>query len=168
MSYKQASKDISFGGLWAIALVLLIALGGVGAWAFRVATSDIKGQGDAVVTKNSGTNRIAAQERFEDMYQDILAADRRIAVAAATAKRNPSQVNTTNLAGAVSYCIEVVADYNAEARKYTAQEFRSLDLPAQIFDPELPLLLRPLSGLLGDRDLAYCLRMWIRRSRALT
>lgn len=120
-------------GVWVIAFLLFMALISISWWAFTVAASDTKGRGDAVKQKNTATNRIAKQERFEDMYADILASDQRIDVMAAALKRNPaSQVNQTNLTGATTYCLQVVNQYNAEARKYTAQAFRAADLPAQI------------------------------------
>lgn len=121
-------------GVVVICVVLFFLAGGVLLWAFGVFTSDIKGQGDAEKTKNSATNRIAAQERFEDLYQDILASDRKLDPAYAAMKAAPdSQVKLTEYTGLVNYCIDVVADYNAEARKFTAEEFRSVDLP-QVID----------------------------------
>lgn len=119
--------------IWiALAVVFILALS-AGIWALKVATSDVKGQGDAARTKNSGTNRIAAQERFEELYAGIKAADERIDVMAAAKKAAPMDVvAATNYTGAVNYCIQIRADYNAEARKYTAEQFRSIDLPAQI------------------------------------
>lgn len=119
--------------IWiALAVVFILALS-AGIWALKVGTSDVKGQGDAQRTKNSGTNRIAAQERFEELYAGIKAADERIDVMAKAKKANPKDVvAATNYTGAVNYCIQIRADYNAEARKYTAEQFRSIDLPAQI------------------------------------
>lgn len=118
-------------GIGLLTLVLIFALA-IGVWAFRVATSDIKGRGDQTIRINSATNRTGAQERFEDLYQEILAADRRIDVAAAANAAAPTTVTSTNLAGAVSYCIGVVGDYNAAARKVSQAQFRAFDLPAQI------------------------------------
>lgn len=116
-----------------IGVVVGLIAASLGVWAFNVATSDIKGAGQATLQKNSANNRIAAQQRFEDLYQEVLTADQRIDVAADSAAANPgSLVAQTNLAGAVTYCIDVRGDYNAEARKYTAAEFRAADLPAQI------------------------------------
>lgn len=115
-----------------LAVVFILALAG-GIWAIKVATSDVKGQGDAARTKNSGTNRIAAQAWFEDTYAGIKAADERVDVMAEARKADPKDVvAATNYTGAVNYCIQLRADYNAEARKYTAEQFRSADLPAQI------------------------------------
>lgn len=119
-------------GVWIAVLLLFIGLIGVGVWGFKVATSDAKGRGDATMTKNSSTNRISAQERFEDLYADIKATDAKIGPAKQAVKTDPSTINTTNLAGLVNYCLDVVGDYNAEARKYTSADFRAIDLPAEI------------------------------------
>lgn len=116
-------------GIGLLTLLLIFGLT-IGVWAFRVATADTKGRGDQEIAINSATNRTGAQERFEDLYQEVLSADRRIDVMAAT--NDGGQVAQTNLAGAIAYCIDVVADYNAQARKVSQAEFRAYDLPAQI------------------------------------
>lgn len=115
-----------FGTLLVVGLIALV-------WALNVGTAEQRGKGDAFRQKQSGTNRVISQERFEDMYQDILAADRRIEVMADAAKADPqSNVAKVNLTGAINYCIQAVADYNAESRKYSAGAFRAADLPAKI------------------------------------
>lgn len=129
---KQAIKDFGAGTLLVIGVVVVALVIGVGLWVFRVATSDIKGRGDAEVTKNSALNRVGAQERFEDLYQEVQSADQRIDVAAAAYDADPSTVNQTNLTGIQSYCLDVIGDYNAEARKFSAAEFRAADLPESI------------------------------------
>lgn len=118
--------------LWVLAVLLVVALVSIGVWGFKVATSDVKGQGDAVRTKNDSVNRIAKQELFEDYFADIQATDAKIGPAAEAAKADPTTVNKTNLTGLVNYCLDVVGDYNAESRKYTAADFRAVDLPYQI------------------------------------
>lgn len=112
-----------------IATLIIVPLG---AWGFKVATSDIKGQGDAIVNKNDAINRVNKQELFEDLYAEIKAADAKIAPAQTAVDADPTTVNTTNLTGLTNYCIDVVADYNAEARKFSAEDFRAIDLPAQV------------------------------------
>lgn len=116
-----------------LALVALIAVIGIGVWGFKVITAEPKGKGDAVRTREGGTNRIAAQERFEELYAQVKAADQRIDVMGAAKKAAPTDVvAATNYTGAINYCIEVRAQYDAEARKYTAEQFRTADLPPQI------------------------------------
>ncbi len=119
-------------GVWIGVVLLVVALISIGVWGFKVATSDVKGQGDAIVQKNSANNRIAAQERFEDLYAEITQTDAKIGPAKQAFKANPTAVNQTNLTGLVNYCLDVVGDYNAEARKYTSADFRAVDLPSQI------------------------------------
>ncbi len=114
------------------ALLLIPAIFGA-----RVALSGLFGQGGAIINKNDAVNRVAAQERFESLYAEIHAADKRLDVLADAIALNPSYTNMTNLTGARNYCLSVVADYDAEARKYSARDFRAIDLPDQIdsYDP---------------------------------
>lgn len=118
--------------LWIGAFLALILIG-IAAWGFRVATAPIKGQGDAAITKYSAENWTAAQARFEDLYADIEATDRKIEVAQASLDADPDDKTAQQtLLGTKNYCLEVVGDYNAEARKYLAEDFKASDLPAQI------------------------------------
>lgn len=119
--------------IWTLSILGVIAVVSVGVWGFRVITSDTRGQGNAVIQKNDANNRIAAQERFESLYQEIVASDRKIAVAAAAlAMSGDDKTAQQNYSGIVNYCIQVVGEYNAEARQFTAEDFRSPDLPYQI------------------------------------
>jgi len=113
------------------AIVLIVALSW-GIWAFGVWVSDIRGSGEAIKTKNSSTNRIAAQERFEDLYAEVNAAQQRIVTLETAAKADPSYANSTAATGAITYCQTLVGQYNADARKYTARDFRAIDLPASL------------------------------------
>ncbi len=114
---------------WLVALIVTFVAIGWALWAFGVFTSDVRGRGEAIKTKNSGTNRIAAQERFEDLAADVGVSAQRIDTLAAAAKATPSYAAQTAATGAVTYCQSLVAQYNADARKYTARQFRSADLP---------------------------------------
>jgi hypothetical protein len=109
-------------GVWIVCAVVFFALIGVGIWAFNVATSDVKGQGDATRQVNTGDNRLAQQAYFEQTYADIKAADQNLDVPG----------TPTEMSGRVIYCRRLVADYNAAARKQIASKFRAADLPAQI------------------------------------
>lgn len=128
---------VARGAGWRIGVTVLVVLAvvaviSIGVWGFKVATSDVKGQGDATVQKNSANNRIGAMNRFEDMYAEIEQTDAKIGPAKQAFKANKTQVNQTNLTGLVNYCLDVVGDYNAEARKFTSADFRPVDLPARI------------------------------------
>lgn len=128
---------LRWGTIFVVAFLILSSVIGAAIWAIGVGSSDIKGRGDAVKTRNSGINRIAAQERFEERYQDILAADRKISVAKQALDVDPKNPTLqTNYTGTVQYCISAVAEYNADARKYTSEAFRAEDLPAVIDDQE--------------------------------
>lgn len=133
---------VARGVSWRAAVAVIVAVLFMGAiataiWAFRTGTSDIKGRGDAVQTKNAAGNRIAAQEQFEKLCAGIVAADKRIAVLAAAQRADPADVVAkTNYVGAINYCLGVVADYNAAARSYTSEQFRASDLPYQIDDTD--------------------------------
>lgn len=123
---------------WLLVLILLIlVLGPVAVWGLRVATSETKGRGDAVIEKNSAQNWTRAQARFEDLYAEIVATDRKVAVAkeALDADPNDRTLRDTYL-GTRTVCLSFVADYNAEARKYLAGDFRAADLPPQINDTD--------------------------------
>lgn len=119
-------------GIWIGVFVAIVVLS-LGVWAFRVASSDLKGQGDAIINKNDEVNRVAAQERFEELYAEADKASDNIETMRAAAESNPkSNVAQTNLTGAITYCRGVVADYNAEARKYSSADFRAIDLPVSL------------------------------------
>lgn len=121
------------GMIWVFIIVVFFGLLGAVLWGFGVLASPIKGQGDAFKTKESGTNRISAQERFEDLYADLIATDRKLDAAAdALMADKESQIARTNYDGLTNYCLDLVGDYNAEARKYTSADFKAIDLPDQI------------------------------------
>ena len=119
-------------GLFFLGFVLIAGLS-IGIWAFKVATSDVKGHGDSVIQKNSATNRTGSQQQFEKLYQEAQVADQRVDVMAQALKASPdSEVAKTNYVGAQSYCLSVVGDYNALARTWTAQDFKAVDLPPSL------------------------------------
>jgi hypothetical protein len=124
---------MSRGLLALIALLVVGALIGGVVWVIGVATSGISGQGEAIIQKNSANNRIAAQQTFEDLIADIKASTLKLNQAAADKKANPGDATyATNYTGLVNHCLDTVGLYNADARKYTAAQFRASDLPAQI------------------------------------
>jgi hypothetical protein len=129
---------VARGAAWRVGVFVLIFIGffaliSVLIWGFRVVTSDVKGQGNAVIIKNDAVNRIAQQERFEQLFADVKAADLKIAVAAAAVTLNPlDKTAQQTYTGTINFCIQISADYDALARKYSAEDFRSVDLPEQI------------------------------------
>lgn len=129
---KQETKEGVAATVVVVGVAVLIVLIALGGWAFKVAFSDTKGKGDATVIKNSAENRIAKQEEFEDLYAEYEATLAKITTLSEAAEADPTQFNKTNLTGAKTYCASVVADYNALSRKYTASQFRAIDLPASL------------------------------------
>ncbi len=131
MFFVDKYGDPRLGRIAAVVSVVVIVLP-LTLWGAKVALSDLFGQGNAIIKKNDATNRISAQERFESLYAEIVNADRRLDVLKDALDNDPSYTNKVNFTGGQTYCLSVVADYNAEARKYSARDFRSFDLPAQI------------------------------------
>lgn len=115
--------------------ILALAVLAVAPWLIRVATSETAGQGNAIIMKNSAENWTAAQAEFEGLYAEIVATDRKIAIAEeALALAPEDKTNRDILQGVKSACVSIVGDYNAKARTFLAENFRSADLPAQISD----------------------------------
>ena len=134
------------------AFVAVLILAPATIWGIRVATSDTRGAGNVEIERNSAENRIRAQAFFEQSYQDIKKFDVQIGDAqkayddfiATTPKPTADDVVAaqlytqrlsglqTTLTGLQQQCQNTVADYNAEARKTLAAEWRSDELPYQI------------------------------------
>lgn len=126
------ARGAALSGTGILLLVLAVfALIGVGVWGFKVVTSDVKGKGDAVQKVNDGGNRLAQQAYFEQTYADIRKADAQLDQIAADKAANVEGA-ATRYTGGVTYCLGLVADYDAAARKEIAAKFRAADLPAQI------------------------------------
>jgi hypothetical protein len=120
---------------WIVVIVIvgLALVLGAGVWLLRVATSDVKGQGDAEIIKNDARNRIRAQEGFEQLYQDVVAADKNVNLTAEALKLDPASVKLkTELNGQRQFCNDLVGKYNAKARSFTQEEFRAADLPLEL------------------------------------
>lgn len=126
-------------GLWILAVVVFTGLISGGIWAFKVATSDIKGAGDQARKVNSADNRIFAQEHFFTLYNNLLAYDQQLDQAAADKAEHPGDpIWATNYSGLVKICIDARNQYNADANKVTQAKWRDPQLPFQIneFDPK--------------------------------
>ena len=122
--YDSPNPDrvgVNIGARIFVAILAVLAISAA-VWGISVATSGIRGRGDAIRSTNSGGNRLAQQAYFEQTYADIKAADQNLDLPG----------NDTEQAGRTAYCRRLVADYNAAARKQVAERFRAVDLPAQI------------------------------------
>lgn len=121
-------------GIIAFSIVVAIGLTWA-AFGLRVATAPVRGQGEAHIAKHSAANWTAAQARFEEMYADIEATDRKIELAREALKADSDDKTAQQtLTGTQNYCVSAVGEYNAEARKYLAADFKASDLPEQIND----------------------------------
>lgn len=126
---KTTTKAISIGLLAVLGIFIIGAV----IWGVGVAVSGPKGQGDAIKAKNSSANWTAAQARFEDLYAGIQAADKKAENAASILAKSPQdRTYQQTYSGIVSGCTDLVAQYNAESRKFLAADFKSADLPYQI------------------------------------
>jgi hypothetical protein len=118
---------------WIGVAVLFFGALGVGIWYFGVATSDVKGAGDATRKVNSADNRIAAQEHFHTLFNQIKAYDQQLDQAAADKAANPGDdFWATNYAGLVKTCIDAQNQYNADALKVTKAKWLDPELPYEI------------------------------------
>lgn len=116
-----------------IAVLLAAVALGWGIWALNVATSGVRGQGNAVIQKNSAANWTTAQAEFEDMYAHIVATDKKVSIAKERLDLDAEDRTAQDVYyGTQTVCQSAVADYNAKARTFLAEDFRSADLPAQI------------------------------------
>ena len=134
MGYKtDAAKGIGAGWLLVIILGVLALVTGAIFWGIGVATSGIKGRGDAVKINNSAENWTAKQAFFEEKYEAVKAADKKIGLFRQSVEANPTDKTAqTNLQGITSQCLNYTAEYNAESRKFLSQDWKSPDLPIKI------------------------------------
>ena len=143
--YRRDVRDANFVArrtfpsalLWLFVAVLVFSGIGVAVWYFGVATSGVKGAGDATKITNDGRNRVNAQEWFATQYELIRSTDRRIDEAAAARKAKPgNDIAETNYQGLKNRCMEMVGNYNAEAQKVSRAQWRDPNLPTQIDDSD--------------------------------
>lgn len=122
--------------VWFVCLALIFIAVPIAVWAFRVETADIKGRGDAEMTIQAAPYRMTKYNYFFDLCVSVQNAE-------ASIDTLTSQLNNTtdegqrfivrqNLNGALAARANGINMYNAEARKYTAEEFRDSDLPEQL------------------------------------
>jgi hypothetical protein len=120
-------------------------------WGIGVATAGIVGQGEAHKIKESAPNRIVQQASFEQTWADIRKYDQQVKDAARAVddwdRANAGWQQRDNgigtlaqqraylvqvLTGVKQQCQTTVENYNADARKYLAADFRADDLPYQV------------------------------------
>lgn len=138
--YRRDVRDVNYAArrtapsviAWTVAAIVVIAVIGVAVWYFGVATSGVKGAGDATKQTNSAANRLQVQAKYSSLYQGILAADLNIGVLDEAAKTDPSVFNKTNLVGAQNVCNQSVADYNAMAINALTAPWRPVELPISV------------------------------------
>lgn len=124
--------------VWIVVAVLFVGAVSAGIWAFNVATSDVKGKGDATRQVNAADNRLFQQGNFQQLYNDVISYDQRLDQAARDKAAHPNDDYwATNYTGLVNQCISTRNDYNAQAQKIVAAKFRDENLPAQL-DPADP------------------------------
>lgn len=105
-----------------------VALVAALAWGGRVLFSPQVGEGQGLLLKNSGDNRVVQRQQFEALYAELTATDAKITAAAIDTTPGAS----VRRAGLVSHCLDVTAQYNALGRAYVSAEFRPKGLPAAI------------------------------------
>jgi hypothetical protein len=120
---------------WGLAMLVVGLLVSAGLWFLNVATSGARGQGDGVVKRNSASNWLDAQARFEENYAEYESTLVRVDTAYGAWQTAPEDktLHQTYL-GTVGYCTALVADYNADARNFLREDFRASDLPESL-DP---------------------------------
>lgn len=135
--WRGIKKDVNRGGLfgigWVLTIIVICALVGMLGWGFTVLTSGIKGKGDATIQKNSGTNQIVQDARFQQLNESYKGSLAKIKLAQADVKASPTdKIATTNLMGAQQYCVDLVNQYNALAQSFVSEDFRGTNLPSSL------------------------------------
>jgi hypothetical protein len=151
MGYKtDVAKGIGAGWLLVIILGVLALVTGAIFWGIGVATSDLKGQGDAIKQINSGTNRIEQYTHFWTLDKDIRSQAQNVATAKQQladfnkampiSKDEPFNISEqrtslqNNYNGPLQLCRANVAQYNNDSKAYTSAKFKDSQLPWS-YDP---------------------------------
>lgn len=114
---------------WVIGILAMVAIISVSLWAAGVFTASVRGQAGAYKAKESTTNRLFAQQNFEQLSADIDGYVAKIVIARQAVKTSPSDITRTNLTGVQQVCVDAVQQYNADSRKYLLRDFKSAGLP---------------------------------------
>jgi hypothetical protein len=124
------------GWVWVITAVVMIGLIVGGIWAVGVATSDVRGAGDAEAEINSAGNRIAAQQWFPAQLGSIKATDAKLdglyAIWQANVGKADESWHQGNYVGTQNLCLQFIENYDAEARKVTRERWIDQNMPLTI------------------------------------
>lgn len=124
---------------WIAVVIGIVAVIGIGAWAFGVFTSDIKGAGGAIKQRNATVNRVQKQEMFEQLAADydgyLVKIGQLKLVVATTSNDIDKELRTTELLGMTQVCVDAAQQFNAESKKYTSRVWKSAGLPLAL-DPK--------------------------------
>jgi len=133
VSRKRLIGEVWF---WIAVVVVLVAVLGIGGWAFGVFTSDIKGAGGAIKQRNSTVNRVQKQEQFEQLAADydgyIIKIEGLVIAVSTTIDKTDKSLRQTELVGLRQICVDGAQAFNAESRKYTSRVWKSAGLPASL------------------------------------
>jgi hypothetical protein len=135
-NYNEPSdaKLFGIGAAWVVATLLLVGAIGVAVWYFGVATSGVHGKGEVIKRNNSADNRVFQQEHFQTVFGDVKADKLKIKFARESLASDTKGTDTydrdkINLEGLQQLCVTAVEDYNADANKVTARDWRDPSLP---------------------------------------
>lgn len=137
---------VARGAGWRTAVIVLsivafFGLLGAAMWALNVATSDVRGRGNAAIKVNDADNRLFQQGNFHQLYNDVIGYDQRLDQAAKDKAAHAGGADAsywdTNYTGLVNQCIATRNDYNAQAQKIVAAKFLDEGLPTSL-DPNDP------------------------------
>lgn len=124
--------------LWVLVAVLVVGAISAGVWGFRVATANVRGQGNvALKTKGNADYRMAAYDHFYRLCGQIQATEDRIGLAQQQVKLAPNVGRKRQLQANVlalqNVRVELIRQYNADASEgHTRGQFRASDLPYSI------------------------------------
>lgn len=125
--------------LAAIIALILIVPSVIGAifWGMRVATSDVKGQGDSALIQNDAQNRMQSEAEFNELYEKVQLRDKDIdvateALADAQGQEQDLDFFRENLNGARNACNSAVTDYNRLGGNPQKAKWRPATLPVRI------------------------------------
>lgn len=113
---------------WVVAIILVVALIAGVTMLVKTLTAGPSGQAGAYRQQQSATNRVFAQQTFEQESADFDGYLAKIA----TYKGALTDTQQTELRGLRQVCITAAQNYNADARKYLLRNFKSADLPATL------------------------------------